>query len=436
VASAQVSRPQDGNRRLFMRVGIITSYPEDGVRKSGIAEYSRALIEPLGEVPDDITIFADHRPGTSFFAKNTVERLAANMLLIRCWRFGALAPFMLYRTLRRANLDALHIEYDVYLYGGVIAALILPLLLKLLAIRRKTLITTTLHGVVPLSAISREMLRENGFVLPFSRIGKAGFRLIYWLFRFSSDRFIALEAELSNVLCEDYGYPRPHTFTVECPNLMEERKASDLARNVSPPVRKKKRLLYFGYASSYKGLSILLEAFRIARRKDPEIELNLVAGRHPRLAGQPKYEAFYGALRELAAEVGAKHYDFLKERDLAQLLADSDAVILPYTKMYGASGPLNIAIAARKPVLVSRVVYFHGARPGQVFEPTAESCAAAILRFFSGMRFEIENDLEALAASRDNRKIAAINHRIRCGADPITLPSMASVRDSDRVMRA
>lgn len=418
-----------------MRVGVITSYPDGDIRKSGIAEYARALLEPLAGCQDDIVVYADHPAGTSFFAKDRIERIAPNLTVVRCWRFGALAPIMLLKTLLRDRSDVLHVEYDVYLYGGVVAALLLPIALKLISFRRKVLITTTLHGVVPLNAISREMLRENGFVLPFSRIGKVGFRLIYGLFKVASHRYIALESQLSKVLCEDYGYAKERTFTVPCPNLMAQNIASTVSRRVPQNTRRTKRLLYFGYASSYKGLFILLDAFEIARRQDPEIQLDLVAGRHPRLAGQPKYEDFYDRLLKRSAEVGARHHDFMQESELAKSLSLCDAVVLPYTKMYGGSGPLNIAVAARKPLLVSRVMYFEGARPGQVFEPNAESCAATIVRFFGENRSEIESNLEMLAASRNNTTIAAVNHKIRCGADPLALPNMATPNRSNNALR-
>ena len=392
-------------------------------RQSGIASYSRAILDPLVGCEDEVLVFADYAPGTSPWKAASIERVEDNFKIIRCWRFGALAPFMIVRALWKHRVDVLHIEYDVYLYGGVIAAVLLPILISILKHTLGIQVTATLHGVVPQEAVTREMLRENGFVLPFSRIGKLGFRVIYQLFRMMCDRVIALEYELANILCKDYGFVKERTFSIpHVPQISEAsiNLANEGAKSETPI------LLYFGFASSYKGLDVLMDAYDVVRSFRPDIELHVVAGRHPRLAGGKRYEAFYDEIQEHGRRVGAHMYDYLDDDQLIHMIARSSAVILPYTKMYASSGPLTKAIAFKKPVLASRVIYFEGAHPAQIFDPNIASCAKVILGFFNTHQAELERAAEAIAVSRNREHIVDSMHRVRCGRDPMTIPVVSA----------
>ena len=60
------------------------------------------------------------------------EAYAPNIAVKRCWKFGYLAPFQILLAALRNRVDVLHLEYDVYLYGGVVAAVILPFALRLI----------------------------------------------------------------------------------------------------------------------------------------------------------------------------------------------------------------------------------------------------------------------------------------------------------------
>lgn len=405
-----------------MRIGIITSYPDLLHPNSGIANYAQTIIEPLVGCSDEIFVFADYPPGTPAQTASSVESEVQNITILRCWRFGALAPFMILRALLAYRLDAIHVEYDVYHFGGVIAAVLLPILLTIYKHIYDVRVTTTLHGVVPQRAITREMLQENGFVLPFSRIGKLGFRIIYRLFRWMSDGVIALESELMHVLRRDYQYALEKTFTVPHPPLIKGHSVENSPAS-EPNEQHRNILLFFGFASVYKGLPILFDAYDIVRCMRSDIELHVIAGRHPRLAGNSKYERFYEDIHAHGSRIGATMHEYLRDEELVPLIRNASALILPYTSMYGSSGPLNTAIAYRKPLLVSTALYFEGAHPTQVFEPTVASCAKTILRFFNEHRVELEKAAVAIASARNVAIAAEANHRVRCGLDPLVPPT-------------
>ncbi|HEY1977495.1 MAG TPA: glycosyltransferase [Candidatus Baltobacteraceae bacterium] len=405
-----------------MKIGVVTSFPEAGANKSGIAYFAKTVLDPLIGNGDDFVILADASTGK----RGATERYASNMTIRRCWTFGYFAPFQIFREALRHRFDVLHFEYDVYLYGGVVAALILPFLMQILRMRG-TKIVTTLHGVVSQRVVTREMLRENGFVLPYSRIGKAGFYTIYSLFNWASDRIIVLELKLGDILETEYGVPRRKLFVCPHPLMYESARPSQPQARARCGIGPGKVALFFGYASYYKGLDVLLDAIAIARRSEPDLALHLVASRHPRLAGNDRYEEFYDAFKAKAASVGATLYDFVPEEKLVDLLAAADVVVLPYTSAYGASGALNAVFAARRPVLVSHYVRFDGAIDSQVFDPTPEDCARAIVSFFETSEDLLEAKVEEIAALRGVNVIAAQMQDVRCGRTPVEMRAPAAI---------
>ncbi|HEY1681864.1 MAG TPA: glycosyltransferase [Candidatus Tumulicola sp.] len=399
---------------VAMNVGIVTTFPEDhSVGKSGVAAYVQTILDPLlGDRGDTFVILADTIDDGRLGAE---EQYAPNVTVRRCWRFGHTSPLQILAEAMRHRFDVLHVEWEPYLFGGVVASLLLPFVLA--AVRaRGTRIVTTVHSVVPLSMVTREMLRENGFVLPYSRIGRLGFKTIYGLLNWASDRLIVLDVELATVLEREY-LVRPSKLFV-CPlPLMHETARPDMRearRRLG--IGDDKVALFFGYASYYKGLDVLLDALDIARRTIPDITLHIIAGQHPRLRGEARYEAFYRRLRERASASGAVWHDrYVPEPQLAEFMSAADVIVLPYTVAYGASSPLHAAFAARKPVLVSTYLRFEGALPCQLFAPDARSCAAALVDYFERNAQAISDRVEDIARMHDRAVIARMIHDVRTG---------------------
>jgi glycosyltransferase involved in cell wall biosynthesis len=394
-----------------MKIGIVTSFPGSGVAKSAIAYYSQTIIDPLRGSGDEFVILADGDGGSPL---GSSQAYASNVTVRRCWKFGYLAPFQILAAALRNPVEVLHLEYDVYLYGGVVAALLLPFVLRVLRLRG-TQVVTTLHGVVSRRVVTREMLRENGFVLPYSRIGRAGFSTIYRLFDWASDRIIVLEVGLAEILESNYGVPRAKLYVCPLPLMHEHARPDVREARQRCGITESPVVLFFGYASYYKGLDLLIEAFTLARKQLPGLALHIVAGRHPRLRGNPRYEAFYAGLQKKAAAAGAHMYEFVAEPQLADFLAAADVVALPYTAAYGASAALNAVLAARKPVLVSTMVRFVGALECQTFAPDAGDCARAIVEFFTENRSALTERVEEVARMRDVAVIARQIQDVRCG---------------------
>jgi glycosyltransferase involved in cell wall biosynthesis len=263
------------------------------------------------------------------------------------------------------------------------------------------------------------MLRENGFVLPYSGIGRAGFATIYRLFNWASDRIIVLEVKLAEILESEYGVPRAKLYVCPIPLMHEGRRPKMRDARERCAIGEENVVLFFGYASYYKGLDVLLDALPEVCNAVPDLALHIVAGRHPRLRGNPRYETFYDGLRAKASAAGAHMHEFVPEAQLADLLAAADVVVLPYTATYGASAALNTVFAARKPVLVSTFVRFDGALDNQTFVPTRGACARAIVDFFAKNRRVLAGRVEDIARMRDVAVIARQIQDVRCGRRPL-----------------
>lgn len=109
--------------------------------------------------------------------------------------------------------------------------------------------------------------------------------------------------------------------------------------------------LYFGHIRRYKGIGVLLDAFRRLLDHDPDAFLVL--------AGQPwgdwpEIERAFADDALLDRRV-VRHLDFVPSSQVEQYFAAADALVLPYLEFESQSGPGSIALAAGLPVIASRV---------------------------------------------------------------------------------
>ena len=105
------------------------------------------------------------------------------------------------------------------------------------------------------------------------------------------------------------------------------------------------RFLFFGRVEGYKGVDDLVEAFAAV----PD---DLAA--HLTVAGQCDDPSLRSRLRELARRSGARvvlRLERIPEQDLAELLADADAVVLPFRKVTTSSSAM-LALSHGRPLIV------------------------------------------------------------------------------------
>ncbi|MCE4613748.1 MAG: glycosyltransferase [Desulfurococcales archaeon] len=334
-----------------LRIALVSPYAppyRTHAYGSGVGSYTKNLAEALKTVNPGAEVFviADRLPKVSrVYRENGV-------FVIRSFSRRASYVFQVFRELCRIRPVAAHIQHEHFLYGGLLASALSPLLVLLSRLVVQRVITTMHHGVFPLRALDDEgFRRENGLRGP-PFILRLGLLLVTRLLASFSDRVIVHEAFMKKHLATDYRVPPgkievvPHGVEKARPLPMDEAK-----RRLG--LRDRRVILYFGYLSGYKGIKELLEAYRILSKRVSETVLVIAGGPHPRLARSRWYRSWLRRILGMALRVRREVSDrgglvlagYLPEEKIRLYFSASDVVVLPYRARIGASGPEALAIA-------------------------------------------------------------------------------------------
>ena len=141
-----------------MNVGIISTHPSFS---GGVSSYTRNLMNSLEDNDVNLILYANH-----------YEKKRSEKHVIPCWTEGIFYPFQIFKNLLKNKLDLIHIQHEFFLFGGLLSALLFPVLLIFCKLLRKPTIVT-LHGIFSLSKIDQKFLKENAISgpPPFLRFG-------------------------------------------------------------------------------------------------------------------------------------------------------------------------------------------------------------------------------------------------------------------------
>lgn len=105
-------------------------------------------------------------------------------------------------------------------------------------------------------------------------------------------------------------------------------------------------ILFFGNIREYKGLRYLIQAVPIILKEIPNLKVII--------AGEGDISEFSSSL-ESESKIFEIHNEFISDTIVSELFQRSELVVIPYTKMSGQSGVLNVALAYNKPIVASDV---------------------------------------------------------------------------------
>lgn len=387
-----------------MRVALVTPYPrtqdphgEEGL--GGVASYAKSLADPLrGRA--DLMVLSPHDGPRG-------RRYDGDMLVHEVPRGAALSHEL--RELGRAGVDAVHVQFEQHLYGGPAQNLRLARALK--GLRRRAGVVLTIHQVPDLDAVDRAFLRQNGFP-PAPALAKAWMRLQYRALLRGSDLVIVHEDRLARRLADQYGAPADRVRVV--PHGVEAAPAVMDAGEAKARIGAdgKTVLLYFGFITGYKGVDLLVDALE---RLPPETRQDVrvvIAGKAPdRKMEKPRFRAEIESLESRIAALGpwVERRGFLSAQEIRTYLAAADLTLFPYRQVFGASGPLALAIAHERPFLVSDAFSGMGFDPRALFPRTPEGLAMKIREFLGSARLRDALALHArdLHAQRAWPRVAA-----------------------------
>lgn len=402
---------QDGasglNQLYSLRVGMVSPYPRRGekhVATGGVASYARNLAEALAERAVAVTVIADTLRGEREGSRET-----GGIKVIRCWprNPGYVACILLAVWRYRREFDVVHLQHENFMYGGLFSAGVFPLLVYGLRILRKKVVVT-LHQVPASQDITASFVRSNRLKGP-AGVLRLMLKTITWLICRGSHAVVVHQRYFKELLIDEYSCSPNNIWVI--PHGIEGR--SD---HIPPEVAKrhlnvedKRVLLFFGYLSGYKGLEALIGSFAYLKPQEKYL-LIIAGGEHPRYKNDPAYKQSLAALKKRARSISPniRFTGFVPEEDIPVYFGAAELVILPYTQAFSSSGPMSLAIAYEKPVLISNIVARTLDKVVPHAEPTEQALAQAIMKFFSdeSLRIRTRIAMRDLKRERSWKQVA------------------------------
>ena len=367
-------------------VALISPFPALGSRHAGwtgVASYSANLADALGDAGARVTVLASAEPDLPAVTRD------GSLEVRRVWRRGAGALPAAAAAARATGAEAVHLQHELFLYGGPAAV---PAVVPALAALRGRRAVVTMHHVVDPGDI------DGGFTAthrvrapaPVARAGVAGVqRTISAL----ADAVVVHEPSFASVV--------PGAEVVPHGIEVVDRVDRAAARTALGVGTDRLVVLCFGFLAPYKGLEAALGAARLAG--DP-VELVIAGGEHPRLAG----DGYADRLRS-SAPGNVRFTGFVPDADVARWFAAADVALLPYPRPFASSGPLALALAHRTPVLVSEALARTTGAPGALAvgaDPAAIAGRLRALAADAGERERLRDAARRLAAGRTWPEVA------------------------------
>lgn len=270
-----------------------------------------------------------------------------------------------------------HIEHELFAYGGIVSAFTVPPAIWLLRCRGHA-VMTTLHGVIPLDKIDQAFVRSYRVWGPPFLI-RAIWKLLIRGVCIASTLVHVHEDAFASSLRNQYGVRSPIAVVPLGIDLRVRRAEKTDARRALGIDPTSKVACFFGFLYKRKGIAELLHCARRLTDENPDVVV-LVAGDLPRRAGDAReVEALIASLRDCERVVFT---GFVSDDRVPDVLAAADVMILPYTLSISSSGPLTIALAYGLPVLLSNRFERYFPEAPELFEPTADGIRLAIEGYF------------------------------------------------------
>ena len=336
-----------------LTVAVISTHP---LAEGGVAHYTANLVQSLTAQTANVILLSN-----SPSAKNSVrskDNNPKNLTIHICWKRGLFYPFQIFKEAARRSMNVVHVQHEFFLFGGSFSALLFPMLLLLLKFLRKPIVVT-LHGIIPLSEVNRQFLRENK-LNGESTILKLGSVFCVKATLLLANAAVVHERCFVDLLRADYKCEKkvvviPHGIEKAPMKLMQNEAKAKLG------LLDRTVILFFGYISHYKGLETLVEGFGQKAKQHKDWVLIIGGGENPRLKTKYSYRNCFRELRRKALTL-APHQTiftgFLREEELPIYFSAADLVVFPHKVAMSASGPLAFAIGYEKPVLLSKIAPF------------------------------------------------------------------------------
>lgn len=338
-------------------VALIAPYPPAGERHgghSGVASYTANLADGLATAGLRVQVIAPELDGDpDEFADGDVQVRRAFAL-----GPGALPAAM--RAAREVDAQVVHLQFELFLYGGPRSLLgLLPALGRSLG---GAPLVTTMHQVVEPATIDRAYTRLHRVAAP-ATVARAGIATVQASISRASAATIVHEEPFRRVL--------PDATVI--PHGIEGAGRGDRAEGRALlGLDDRFVVMCFGFLAPYKGIELVLEAARLTGRR---VQVVVAGGEHPRMVGSDGFGA------ELRARYGdvAHFTGWVTDDDVATWFTAADLAVFPYPKPFASSGVLALALAHDTPVLLSPALARCAGAPSVLAAPMRPAALAARL---------------------------------------------------------
>jgi glycosyltransferase involved in cell wall biosynthesis len=325
-------------------VAIVSPFPRLGERHdgwTGVASYSANLAGALGDAGARVTVLA------SIDERSPSVARVGDVEVRRVWRRGPLALPAAAAAARATGAAVVHLQHELFLYGGPAA---MPALAPALAGLRGRRTVVTMHHVIDPAAVDATFTATHRVRAP-TRLVRAGVVAVQRTIPALADAVVVHEPAFTALIPS--AELVPHGIEVVPPHESGARRrpievpphADRAAARAALGMRDGRLcVLCFGFLAPYKGLEAALGAARLA---GDGVQLVVAGGVHPRVGAD--YER---ALRA-SAPANARFTGFVPGADVGRWFTAADLVLLPYPQPFASSGPLALALAHRTPVLLS-----------------------------------------------------------------------------------
>lgn len=318
-----------------MDILVISSYPQKGTTHGaetvGIASYTKNTLYHLKKLYPNFscTVLAEILDSKDTYTEQ-------GLTVKRVWKRNNFLSIVRLSTYIVSSKTEIFIPFEVYMFGHAFYGAVFLAMLVFFRIFGKRYIIV-LHQVADdISAAETNTFRAR--VFPYIK------HLLYGVIIGISHRVVVFEEIFKKRLGE-------HKNISVIPHAVESMDCipQDTARARLNLDSNKRYLLYFGFLSPYKGIDRLIDSWQ----EQDEWQLIIAGGGNPNYANDEKYQRYMHSLLVKAKDKNIHVSGYVPESQIADYFCAADALILPYTVFFSSSGPLSLAFASEKPILIS-----------------------------------------------------------------------------------
>ncbi len=338
-----------------VRICMVSTLPPEG---GGVSTYTKSLLESFDLPNAKITVIS--RKSKSVSVMKTENFPTKKITVFPCWTPGFLYPFKIFKAFCRYRPKLIHIQHEYFIFGGTLSASLFPFLLLFTRLLDSKIVVT-LHGIVNPSEVKDPELGVNSNGKIGGLFSHIGLLLVTRLITDNSDKITVMNNAHKNVLIQQYRCSSkkivliPHGVPQSQPIDQEQAKKM-LGLNCN------KVVLYFGYITKYKGIDILIKAFK--KIEGSNVVLLIGGAPHPRLKNDPEYLKFWNSVnKEMSEDRRIRFVGFIPDKILSTYISAADVVVFPYIASFSTGGPMNITLGYHRPIIASRVSSFSDILP-------------------------------------------------------------------------